>query len=347
MDSNDTIAAAPPARWKTLVKLLVATVLAAWLTSCCVFVDETEIVLIERLGQIVKVKDREEDRGLVMKLPWPIDQARRFDRRVQLFDPPGREMFTRDKKNVTVEAFICWRIAPTTDETELLERPSVKFFRALGSVAVAQSQLETRVRSTLTSRIAQVELGDLMHVTDPESPPVEQPGIGLAALSEELLSEVSRRSSPEQSLAATLGIELVDVRIKRVNFPLGNQQAVFERMRSERQKIADRYRSAGQAESTVIRSRADRQYAEVIAKADAEAERIRGEAEAEALGIVTQAQSRDPDFYRQLRTLDAYKKLLNEKTTLVISASSGLFRMLFEGDVPQGMKPDAKAKIPE
>ena len=115
-------------------------------------------------------------------------------------------------------------------------------------------------------------------------------------------------------------------------------------MKSERQKIADRYRSAGLAQNTVIRSQADRQYAEIMSKADAESERIRGEAEAEALKILNAAHARDPEFYRQMQTLDAYREILNEKTTLVLSASNSLLRQLVEElpiDRPQ--KTDAPA----
>ena len=96
----------------------VAAVLAAWLSTCFVFVDEAEVVILERLGTVVAVLDRPDDRGLNVKLPWPIGTARRFDRRTQLFDPLGREVFTRDRKNVTVDAYVCWRIAASLCRTE-------------------------------------------------------------------------------------------------------------------------------------------------------------------------------------------------------------------------------------
>ena len=312
----------------------------AWLCTCFVFVDESEVVLIERLGTIVSVLDQPEDRGLNIKLPWPIGNARRFDRRIQLFDPLGREVFTRDKKNVTVDAYVCWRIAEEPATSETLDRPAVRFFRALGGVDSAQARLETRVRSTLASRIAAVGLSDLMRVTDPESPPDGDAAVSLRSIADQLLSDIRQRPDEKESVTERLGIEIVDVRIKRMNFPLGNQQAVFERMRSERQKIAERYRSAGLAQNTLIRSQADRQSSEILSRAEAEAERIRGQAEADALAILNEAHSRDPDFYRTVRTLDTYKKVLNDKTTLVLSASSNLLKMLVEG-VPELPPPPA------
>jgi modulator of FtsH protease HflC len=326
-----------------------------WLTTCFVFVDETEVVLIERLGKIVSVLDQSDDRGLNVKLPWPVGTVRRFDRRTQLFDPVGREVFTRDKKNVTVDAFVCWKIADSNSSDDLLNRSAVRFFRGLGSVETAEARLETRLRSTLADRIAQVELTELMTVVDPESPPLRDSAVSLEQIASELLSDVRQRLDEEESVTDRLGIEIVDVRIKRINFPAGNQQAVFERMKSERQKIADRYRSAGLAQNTVIRSQADRQYNELISKADAEAERIRGQAEAEALAILNKAHARDPEFYRTMRTLDSYRKVLSEKTTLVLSASSSLLKLFVEGVpeatdgklmvAPQSVSPDPTTKL--
>jgi modulator of FtsH protease HflC len=240
-------------------------------------------------------------------------------------------VFTRDRKNVTVDAYVCWKIADPKVDAGLLDRPAVRFFRSLGTNETAQARLETRVRSSLASRIAKVELGDLLSVPNPESSPVEETEMSLDAVSRQLLDDVRQTPDEEQSVLERLGIEIVDVRIKRINFPRGNQQAVFERMKSERQKIAGRYRSAGLAANAVIRSQADRQYSEIISRAEAEAERIRGTAEADALAVLNEAHARDPEFYRTLRTLDSYKKIINDRTTLVLSASNSLLKLLVEG----------------
>jgi membrane protease subunit HflC len=322
-----TIDEKPKSSWRqTLLwgALLAFGVFAA-MTSL-VLVDETELVIVERLGHIVAVYDRPEDRGLHFKWPWPIGTARRFDARVQLFDPPGREVFTGDKKNVTVETYVCWRIGRGG-----ANHPVVTFFRALGSHDAAAARLESQLRSIVATRIGQLELSQLLRVENSEQGPTGNGDGLLAGLSRDIRDQLQMNGTTGEMLLDRLGLEIVDARIKRINFPLGNQQAVFERMKSERQKIADRYRSAGLAESTVIRSHADRQHAELLAKADADAERIRGEAEAEATAILNQAHAADPEFYRTLRTLDAYRTILNDKTTLVLSASSSLFKMLTEG----------------
>jgi membrane protease subunit HflC len=328
----------PPTRWpRTVAVLALLPVLAFAAVTSVVLVDETELVIVERLGHIAAVYDRPEDRGLHFKWPWPIGTARRFDARVQLFDPPGREIFTSDKKNVTVETFVCWRVGQGG------AKPSVvTFFRAVGSHETAAARIASRLQSIVATQVGQRELGELLRVEDPEAGPSADQASVLEDLSREIREQLQQGRADGEPLLERLGIEIVDARVRRINFPLGNQQAVFERMKSERQKIADRYRSAGLAESTVIRSHADRQSAELIAKADADAERIRGEAEAEATAILNQAHAADPEFYRTMRTLDAYRTILNDKTTLVLSASSSLLKMLTEG-VPAEVKPnDAK-----
>ncbi len=316
-------------------QLALAAILLALAATSLVFVDETQSVIVERFGNIVQVYDHDSDRGAHFKLPWPVDLAWRFDRRVQLFEPPGREMFTSDKKNVTVDVYVCWKIAdPVTGSTPLVDRPLVHFYRGLGSVDLAEARLDSRVRSILTTAIGQVELSHLLGVKNSEQgPPADEIG-PLEKLSQSVRKETMRRVSEPESIRDRLGIEIVDLRITRLNLPAGNQQAVFERMKSERKKIADRYRSAGMAENQMIRSQADRQYNEILAKTRADAERIRGTAEAEAVRILNGAHAQNPEFYTVLATLDAYRKILNEKTTLVLSASSSLLKMLTEGVPP-------------
>ena len=323
------------ASWRKALAVVVGLAVIGWAAaSSIVLVDETELVIVERLGHIAAVYDGPDDRGLHFKWPWPLGAARRFDAHVQLFDPPGREIFTRDKKNITIETFVCWRIGQPSRGTvsgDSSAHAVVKFFRSLGSHEAAAARLESRVRSIVATRVGQLELGHLLRVVDSEhGPSADEVGV-LDELSRQIREQLQKGSGESEPILDRLGIEIVDARVKRINFPLGNQQAVFERMKSERQKIADRYRSAGLAESTVIKSHADRQHAELLAKADADAERIRGEAEAEATAILNQAQAQDPEFYRLQRTLDAYRKILNDKTTLVLSASSSMLKLLTEG----------------
>ncbi len=331
---------------RTVALWVGAGLLLALLASCVLFVDETQYVIVERLGDISAVYDRQEDRGLHFKLPWPIATVRVFDRRLQLLDPPGREMFTGDKKNITVDSYLCWKIAPAEGEsTSLADRPVVKFFQALGNVSTAEDRLQSRLQSLLSAEFGRVELTDLLGVENSEAGPSgDSP---LDALTGRLLTSFEESGDGGASPQEALGIEIVDVRIKRINLPEGNRFSVFERMKSERKKIADRYRSAGLAENQVIRSKADRQREEIIAKANADAQRIQGEGEAEALRILNAAHAQDPEFFRFQRTLQSYYKILNERTTLVLSASSALLKLLTEGiPDPETVKPTTPEKPP-
>lgn len=305
--------------------------LVAWCLTGILFVDETELVIVERLGRIVAVYDRPADRGLQLKAPWPLDRVRRFDRRVQAFAPAAREVFTQDRKNLIVEPFVCWRIAdgPETAGKDLAERPVVRFYRGLGSLPVAEARLSNRLQSILTTALGRTALAEL--VTLPEVDATESP---LARLSTQLQETVRQRPDEADAWTERLGIELVDVRIHRLQLPAGNLHAVYERMRSERQKQAERYRSAGLAESTLLRSQAERQAGEILARAKADADKLRSAGEAEALGILNEAYARDPQFAQRLQALDAYRDLLNERTTLILSADNPLWRWLLDAGLP-------------
>ena len=314
------------------------------LPSLFLLVDETELVVVERFGRITAVYDQSDQRGLHVKLPWPIERIRRFDRRLQLLSPAGREAFTRDRKNVTVEAYLCWKIAEGTSK-DLLDRPVVKFFQGLGSVDIAESRLASRLQSILTEQIGRSELSELLNASRSESGPPEGTS-PLEKLSSEIQKELEQRTDETRSLGDRLGVEIVDVRIRRLNLPTGNMQAVFERMRSERQKIAERYRSAGMAENRMIRSQADRQSGELLAKANADAERIRGEGEAEAIRILNEAHSRDPEFASLLQTLESYKQIFNDRTTLILSGQNRFLKLLMEG-LPPSRQPEPASNLPD
>jgi len=323
---------------RTLLVTAAAGLVLALAASSAVFVDETEFLIVERFGEVVAIYDRPADRGLQFKAPWPIDSVRRFDSRVQLFDPPGREVFTKDKKNVTIDPYLCWNIDASEPgrEDDFQDRPVYRFFTTVGSIDAAQARLNTEVISRLITLIANEEFDGLVAARDDD-------GVGP-------LRDIPREVQSEFGISARerYGIKLVAVTIKRINFPLGNQQAVFERMKSERKKIAEQYRSDGLAENTKIRSQADLNYSKIMANAERDAEIIRGKADAEAVSILNTAHQLDPDFYRFTRTLDAYKEILNDRTTLVLSASSRLLKLLTEGvpdqTVPGPVRPSTSVK---
>lgn len=331
---------------RTVASLSVLTLalLAGW--STMVFVDESEYVIVERFGEIVAVHDRPEDRGLQFKLPWPVDVVRRFDRRVRLYSPPGREVFTSDKKNLTVTAFVCWKIAdpPEGNAGDPGSRPVVRFFRNLAAPDVAEARLDSRVRSLLNTEFGRLELTDLLSVGDSHAAPDAGERGLLSKIARDVRARLEQANDDRPALTEELGIEIVDLRIRRINFPTGNRQAVYDRMRSERRKEADYYRAEGVAANKSIQSRADLQYQRVISQAEADAERLRGAARAESIAIRNAAQALDPEFYIAQRTLQTYRQILNERTTLVLSASSNLLKMLTDG-VPEAGGPDRKPEV--
>ncbi len=325
----------PSRLWPRIWRLLVAIIAVSIAVGSVVFVDETEWVIVERFGVITAVYDQigneNSDRGLHFKLPWPIETVRRFDRRLQLFDPRGREMFTSDRKNIIVDTYLCWKItgrAPSTSN-DFASRPAVKFYRGLGTIPTAEARLDTRVRAVLSAEMGRLALTDLLAVTDSEAGPQgESP---LASLTERVRQQVQQQSDETESFAERFGIEIVDIGIQRINLPEGNLFAVYERMRKERNQIAQRYRSAGEAEKLMIESQAKRRSAEILAKAGSQAAKIRAAGEAAALQIRNTAHARDPEFYAWLRNLESYQKILTSQTTLVLSASSPVLKLLTEG----------------
>jgi membrane protease subunit HflC len=309
-------------------QLIVLTALAlacALAGSSCTFVEESEWVIVERLGQVVRLLDQPDDRGLNWKLPWPIETTRSFDARVQIYDPPGGEMVTSDKKNITVDAYLCWRIAAANTDTAADTQPLYRFFTTLGNTQTAQIRLAEHVLPALRTRLGETEFGQLVNVDDAESGPDNDAPGRLVSIPAEVRAELA------ELVKLRYGIELIDVRIKRLNFPRQNQLAVYERMKTERKKIAERYRSEGLAENTRIKSQADLQYSQILANARRDADLIRGRADADSLRILNQAHRRDVEFYRFTRTLATYKAMLNDRTTLVLSGSSPLLKLLTQG----------------
>ncbi len=291
-------------RWVAVIVGIAAFVLFA---RCFFVVDETEWAVVVRFGRLVGIVSKA---GLHLRLP--IDSVRKFDRRLQIYDPPASEFLTGDKKNLLIDAFVVWRI----------DDP-LRFWQGVGDALGAEMRLHDLVWSQLAAALGNYELSHLVAVRRGEL------GNGEATRLTELTETVLRQC--RDFARRFYGIEIVDVRIKRLNFPEQNKEAVFARMRAERERIAKRYLAEGEEIATRIKAEADRERERILAEAYREAERIRGEGDALAARIYGQAFSRDPQFYKMLRTLDAYKKALDEKTTIVLSADSEFLRLLTQG----------------
>jgi membrane protease subunit HflC len=287
------------------VSLVLLGGLAVVAARSVVVADETDYVLVTSFGRpVVLYGDDPDEAGLHPKWPW--QGAWRIDRRLQSFDSATREVITGDKKNLEVAGFVAWRVADP-----------VAFLRAAGSNEAAEARLDERIASALSDAIGARDL-DALASTAPEVWTLDE-------VTEEIRSAVSGGARSE------LGVEVVDVRLRRFNHPLEVRPAVFDLIRSERRQVAAQVRADGDSEARTIISRADREREAILAEAEAEADRIRASGEAEATRILNEAHAVDPDFAEFLRTLETYRALLDGKATIVLSADSPLLRLLNQG----------------
>jgi membrane protease subunit HflC len=299
-------------RWLLAAGGIAVCCLIAW--SILAPVDETEYGVVTSFGQVVAVHGIEPGTaGLHFKWPW--QGVLKVDRRLRSLDPAPREVITGDKRNLEVASYLIYRVADP-----------VRFLRGAGSLEQAEARLTERAAAALSDAIGRRELAALA-TTDSRK-------WGLEDVTREALAAVA---SPA---GADLGIEVVDLGLTRFNHPLEVRPAVFELIRSERRQVAARLRAEGEALFTTITSQADRERDGILARADAEAERIRGQADADSTRILNEAHGRDPKFYEFLRTLDSYSAILDRKTTIVLSATSPLLKLLTQGPQDEPQRPD-------
>ena len=317
--------------WLGLAVMGGVALLAVVLSRTVFFVDETEYVYITQFGKPVRLYS---DAGLGVKYPY--QSLRRFDRRLQMFEPQGREMLTEDKENLTFEWFVCWRIAGPSLVTDAGEDSSTdngtesyvqRFLQSLGSIQAAESRLEERIQAALASEIGRTQFSQLCTLDANRSE--------LNAIGDRVTEYVS------QAAADQFGIEVVDVRIKRFNYPEAVKPAVYAEIRSERQRVAVQYRAEGASERDRLESLADLQRETLLAEARRDAASIRAKADAKAIEIYNQAHSQNPRFYELLKTLETYRAVLDDQTTVVLSADSPWLRLMTNGlpELPPALDP--------
>lgn len=299
------------ARWRWAIVAVVAS-LGLLASFCAHAVDETTYVIVTDFGRVVAVHGPD-SAGLHFKWPWWTTVV--IDRRLRVLDPPPREVLTGDKRNLDVAPYVAWRVA----EPE-------RFQRAAGSIEAAEARLAERVSAALGAAIGRRDLAAFAS-TDSKR-------WGLDDLMAEVLGEVAGPARSE------LGLEVVDVRLRRFNHPLEVRPAVFDLIRSERRQVAATLRAEGEATYQEITSQAERERDAILAEADADAERARGRGEAEATRVLNQAHAQDVPFYEYVRILDTYRAIIDDKTTVVLSSSSPLLRLLDQGP-PEALKAPA------
>jgi membrane protease subunit HflC len=292
---------------RSVVTLIVGVAVGLLLLNSVFFeVKETEQVVITQFGKPVRVI---KEAGLYAKLPDPVQSVRRFDKRLLLYDVKPSEFLTADKKNIILNMYMTWQIVD----------PS-KFLASVRERRVAEILLADVAAAEVGAAVGKIPLSAMVS-TDPEEVVVDSIMLNVTA------------NCCARGLE-NYGIDVKHVKMKQLRLPEQNLESVFQRMRAERQRMAKKYRSEGEEEAIKIRAEADKEKRTILAQAYRESEKIRGEGEAEATRIYAAAFSKDARFYKLVRTLQAYEKFLNDKTTVVLSTDSELLKLLTEGRTP-------------
>ncbi|MFC5548416.1 protease modulator HflC [Massilia aerilata] len=284
-----------------LISIAIGAAIVLTLLASSVFVvDQHRYAVVYALGELREVIGTP---GLHVKLPAPFQNVVYLDKRLQTLDTADGERFlTAEKKDLLVDAFVKWRIVDPRQYLTAIGGRNSESSAERGAERVAQL-----VQVALNAELATRKVGDVV------SGQREQLG---AALRERVAANSSQ-----------LGVEIVDVRLKRVDFTPQVNNAVYERMKAERIRAANETRSTGQAEAEEIRADAERQRSVILAEAVRDAETIKGEGDAKASQIYAQSFGKNPEFYRFYRSLEAYRATFKSRSdVLVLDANSEFFK---------------------
>lgn len=317
---------------RILLFILLALV-GLWLVSSALFtVDRAEYVYLTQFGRHVATYDGRTDAGLHLKWPWPIQSVVRYDNRLQFFDLRESELLTKDVQRGTVDkpimvgAYVCWKIAGKGAGHDGVEHDGVdQFVRAVSTPERARSILEQRIISQLGAHISELSLDELITIA-PNQKKIDE---RLEEIRNRLLNgdaggltELARRE---------YGIELVDIRMRRFNYPPSVRDEIFQRIISERQKKVADYTTEGEQKAVDIESKARRDARDIETRAKSEKKRLEERANVQADAIRNEAQSKDPEFYTFLQKLEAYQTMLGTgRDVLLLSSNHELFDMLLK-----------------
>jgi modulator of FtsH protease HflC len=304
---------------RVVVIVIVALLLLAVLSGATYTVRETEQVIVTEFGK--PVGRPMTTPGLKLKMPF-VQSVHAFEKRFLEWSGDPNQIPTKDKRFIWVDTYARWRISDP-----------LKFFQRLHDETGAQSRLDDILDGETRNTIAKHELIDLVRSTNralvvaedvaelSQPEPAERVEHGRQKLTEEVLANARRRTGD-------LGIEILDFRIKRINYVDEVRQEVYARMISERKRIAERYRSEGAGEAARIAGEKERQLRTIESEAYRTAQQIRGKADAEATDIYAAAYNRDPDFYRFLKSMGTLKESFDKDTVLVLSTDSELLKYM-------------------
>jgi membrane protease subunit HflC len=281
--------------------------------------NETEQAILTQFG--APVGGAVTSPGLHLKMPF-VQVVRRFDKRWLEYDGDANQITTKDKKYIWVEAYARWRISDP-----------LKFFTAVVDERGGQTRLDDIIDGETRNAVASYDLIELVRTTNRSYQTTEElSGIGAAEASvpiqtgrEKIAAEILRKAAV---ITPQLGIELVDVRFKRINYVETVQQKVFERMISERKRIAERSRSEGQGRAAEIQGQQQRDVLAATSVGYKTAQELKGAADAKATNIYARAYGKDPEFYQFWRSLETLSAGVDDKAWLILSTDSELLQYL-------------------
>ena len=281
-------------------------------------VDETQQVVITRFGEVIG--DPILEPGLNFK--WPlVDQAHFFDKRFLEWDGDSDQATTRDKRFIWVDTYARWRIAD----------PRL-FLESLRDERTAQTRLDDIIDGATKKAVARHNLVELVRSTnrtvtpDPSLPESEMTELATIEKGrKEIMAEILTTSATDTKV---LGIEVVDVRFKSIDYVDEVRANAYQRMIAERQRIAERYLSEGHGESARIRGEKERELKQIESEAYRKSQELVGQADGEATAIYAAAYNKDPDFYQFLKTMESYEDALDQETWLILSTDSDFFKYL-------------------
>jgi len=262
-------------------------------------VDVTEYAVVTQFGNpVVTVAEP----GVRIKLPDPVQSVQRLDKRVQVYQADSLELLTLDKKSVAIDYYGTWKITEP-----------VTYMKTVKDKAGAEARLSDVFSSSLGIQMGKYNLEELVNVD-----------ADLLKLETMLTDTVSYAKEK----ASDYGIEVIDAKIRVLNFPESNKQSVYDRMKAEREQMAKKYRSEGSEEAVKIRADAEKEQQIILSEAYKQAQQIKGSGDAEAIRIYGEAFQKDPDFYEFIRTLETYEKTIDGKTTLILPSTAEILKYL-------------------
>ena len=287
-------------------------ILVGLLSSTIFVVDQRQFAAVFAFGELKRVV---EEPGLQFKLPPPFQSVQFFERRILTIDTPDAERFiTAEKKNLLVDSYVKWRIV----------EPRKFFISFRGDERMAQDRLNQLVKSALNEEFTKRTVREL-----------------ISEQREQVMQNIRKKVAEE---AADIGIEIVDVRLKRIDLLAEISESVFRRMEAERKRVANELRSTGSAESEKIRADAERQRDVILSKAYRDAQKIKGQGDARATALYGEAFNRDPQFAQFYRSLEAYRSSFKTKQDLMVMDPSSEFLKFMKSSRPQSSNSNAAAK---